>query len=159
MMTRTFARWTTLAAGLMLAAGCGFQHSSTSLAPTPANATSAAPSYIGTWLSSALPGLPSASTCGNLEWRVTSQTATSIAGDFSGVCAGNITISGSATGGLGGATMPLSAAGTATTPGVPSCNFSLTGTGTPQGPDAISIEYSGTTCLGPVHGTETIRRA
>jgi hypothetical protein len=89
---------------------------------------------------------------------VTSQTVTSIAGNFSTVCAGNLTISGTAAGQLGGDGVPITARGTASLPGIPSCSFSLTGTGTISNGDTLTIPYAGTTCLGPVHGTETLRR-
>ena len=42
--------------------------------------------------------------------------------------------------------------------GLPLCSFSLTGSGTIQG-DTLPLAYSGTTCLGNVGGTETLRRS
>jgi hypothetical protein len=54
--------------------------------------------------------------------------------------------------------VPLQVDGTATIEGALSCPFSLTGTGHIIDSDAIRIEYTGTTCLGPVEGEETLRR-
>jgi hypothetical protein len=67
-------------------------------------------------------------------------------------------VTGSASGQLNGTTVPMTASGAATVPGLPSCTFSLNGTGTIENSDTIRIDYTGTTCLGPVHGTETLRR-
>jgi hypothetical protein len=52
----------------------------------------------------------------------------------------------------------MTATGTANIPGVPGCAFSLSGTGTIVDNREITIPYSGTTCLGPVSGTETLRK-
>ncbi|MGC4085196.1 MAG: hypothetical protein QM736_24525 [Vicinamibacterales bacterium] len=48
--------------------------------------------------------------------------------------------------------------GTGTIPGFPSCAFSLSGTAHIVDSDTLQIPYSGTTCLGPVSGSETLRR-
>ena len=47
--------------------------------------------------------------------------------------------------------------GVGTIAGFPACTFSLSGNGTIEN-DALTIPYTGTTCVGPVHGTETLRR-
>jgi hypothetical protein len=70
------------------------------------------------------------------------------------VTCGNITASGHASGQLNG---PVEASGSGSAPGLPACNFSLSGTAS-VGDDALRITYSGTTCLGPVSGSETLRR-
>ena len=153
-----------LVAASAFATACGYQHNSSGLAPsslgTPAatNNTPVTTPYVGTWVSAQSVTFPSPSSCGNFQWEVTSQTATSIAGNFSTVCAGNLTISGTAAGQLNGNTVPITATGTASLPGIPSCSFSVSGTGTIVDPDTLTIPYSGTTCLGPVHGTETLHR-
>ena len=38
------------------------------------------------------------------------------------------------------------------------CPFSLTGTAVPEGLDTIRINYNGTTCLGPVSGSEVLKK-
>ena len=65
-------------------------------------------------------------------------------------------IEGSASGQLDGNTVTVTATGKATLSGA-FCDFSLSGTGTIAG-DALTIPYTGHTCLGPVEGTEVLRR-
>jgi len=48
--------------------------------------------------------------------------------------------------------------GTAQGDDLPPCAFELTGTGTLIDENTLRIPYSGNTCLGPVHGTETLKR-
>ena len=168
MMNRTIALSVVLAASV-LAAGCAFEHTATMLAPSsagPANTTGtgsasapATPSLVGLWVSNALPTLPSPSSCGDFRYEITSQTPTSVAGTFTAVCGGGLMASGSATGQLNGNSVPLTATGTASMPGIPSCAFSLTATGSIEdGGKTLRIPYSGTTCLGPVSGTEGLRK-
>ncbi|MBS1820199.1 MAG: hypothetical protein JSU08_19890 [Acidobacteria bacterium] len=54
--------------------------------------------------------------------------------------------------------MPYSVSGTGALPGYPSCPFSLSGTAHIVDSDTLEIPYSGTTCLGPLSGRETLRR-
>ena len=54
--------------------------------------------------------------------------------------------------------MPYTVTGTATVPGFPSCPFSISGTGHIVDSDTLLIPYSGTTCIGPISGEETLRR-
>lgn len=142
---------------------CGFEHSSNVLIPSnipsaamaPAAAAPAALSYLRAWTSQSIVP-PSPNSCSNFQWRITSQTPTSVAGDLSATCSG-IIVAASATGQLNGTSVPLTVNGTATVSGLPACSFSLAGTGTIEG-DTLRIPYSGTTCLGPVQGTEVLRR-
>jgi hypothetical protein len=89
---------------------------------------------------------------------VTNATADSLNGTFSATCADNITVNGTASGRLEGTSVPIAVSGTAVYAGVISCDFSLTGTGVLENNDTLTIPYSGTTCLGPVSGTEVLRR-
>ena len=82
-----------------------------------------------------------------------------MAGTFFIECSGNITINGTAQGQLNGNSVPMTATGTANIPGVPGCGFSLSGTGTIVDNRELTIPYSGTTCFGPVSGTETLKKA
>ncbi|MEO8258552.1 MAG: hypothetical protein ABI868_14485 [Acidobacteriota bacterium] len=165
-MKGTCSPYIALAALAILTGACGFQHESTVTAPTQnpadtAGSGGAAPtggtSLIGTWASQNLT-VPSASSCGNFQWAVTSQTDSNLSGAFFLECAGNITINGTAQGQISGTSVPMTATGTANIPGVPGCGFSLSGTGTIVDNREITIPYSGTTCFGPVSGTETLRR-
>jgi hypothetical protein len=118
---------------------------------------------IGTWVSGQ--GLSSQamtahgifSSCANIQWTVTSQTATQAVGRFAAVCSG-LNVVGTITGTLGGATVPLVFTGTATQ-GSTICPFTLNGVGAPLGSDTFRIDYTGTSCLGPIQGSETLRLA
>jgi hypothetical protein len=129
--------------------------------PTSASASSSsssARSYLGTWIGPTLTTFPTAQTCGGLQWKITSQTANQISGDFTASCAGGISLAGTVVAGTtDSTTIPWAASGTATQ-GSTSCPFSLTGTGTFQGTSNIVVTYAGTTCLGPISGSETIKR-
>jgi hypothetical protein len=165
MIKRILGALTAIAAAGVLGA-CGYQHQANALAPTSTatatsspTGTSSAASFTGTWTSLAVTA-PSPSSCTNFQWHVTNQTATSIQGDFSADCPDGLSITGSASGQLASPTsVPVTVTGTASMPGIPSCSFSLSGTGTVEdNATALFIPYSGTTCLGPVHGAETLRK-
>lgn len=167
-MLRSFSSLAAVISFAAIAAGCGFEHTTTPIAPTPATVASATgsspnptatPSLVGTWTSTAAPALPSPSTCGNFQYHITSQTSSSVSGTFSGICGAGLVISGNATGQLNGSAVVITVGGSATMPGLPNCSFSLTGTGTLQdGGNTLVIPYAGTTCLGPVTGTEVLHR-
>ena len=161
-------RLAVLALASSVATSCGFQHSSSVLAPTSTtggaggtgtSTSTSTPSLVGTWASSPLPTLPSPSSCGNFKYQITTQTASSIAGTFTGVCGGGLTIAGNATGQLNGTAVTLVLTGTAAMPGIASCTFSLNATGSVEDSgNTLRLPFSGTTCLGPVSGTEVLRR-
>jgi len=139
---------------------CGFEHSSSLTAPSGPSSGLGPGSSVGlggVWSSQSAVSIPSGTGCGNFQWRVTSETATSMVGEFYASCAGVLEVSGVASGQLNGNNVALAANGTATLPGVLTCPFALTGTGQIDG-DTMRLQYSGTTCLGPVQGEETLRR-
>jgi hypothetical protein len=113
-------------------------------------------SYLGTWSGPATVA-PVAQSCGGLQWKITSQTGNQVSGDFSATCADGVTLAGTMTATHSETTIPWAATGTATK-GAATCPFSMTGTGTFQGTSNIVVNYSGTSCNGPVSGTETIKR-
>ena len=162
MTKKTRSLLAVLLAASAFATACAFEQHTNTLAPSGpgagvANNTPAPASYVGTWGSAQTVATPTPSTCGNFQWQVTSQTATSLSGTFSIACGGGLTVSGSATGQLDGNAVSIALTGTANFL-IPPCSFSLTGTGTISNGDTLTIPYSGTTCFGPVHGTETLRR-
>jgi len=114
-------------------------------------------SYLGTWTGPAVSSYPTAQSCGNMEWKITGQNGSQITGEFHGTCANDITLSGTLAATHGQTTIPFAATGAATQ-GSTTCAFNLTGTGTFQGTSTIQVNYAGTTCLGPVSGSETIKR-
>ena len=125
--------------------------------PTPAPSSPSAPSLLGTWSSNPLAGIP-ASSCTGFSWQVTSQSSTSIAGTFSATCANGVSATGTASGTINGANVPYTVTGNGSVPGFPSCPFAISGTAIIVDGDTLRIPYSGTTCLGPVSGEETLRR-
>jgi hypothetical protein len=115
-------------------------------------------SFLGEWRSAnTVTAFPTSQSCTNLVWQVTSQSDTSIAGTFEAACAGDITLTGTATGVIDG-NLHITASGTAAGFGATLCNFSLTGTGVLQLDSSIRVDYTGQTCIGPISGTEIIRR-
>ena len=115
----------------------------------------------GSWTTvQSLPGVTGSlqDSCVDFRWAVTEFTGTSGAGTFRATCLGNVQVSGSARGTLSGTTVNWSATATGTVPGLPPCAISLTGTATLESNNRIRIPYSGTTCFGPVSGTEIIGR-
>src|SRR5690349_16979523 len=121
---RTLMRTTLFACVLAMsvaAAGCVGYESKTTTPTSPSGADTVA-SMMGSWQSTASAGIiPSPSTCTDFKWNPTEQTATSAKGSFSATCAGDLKVAGSAMGTLSGSTVTWSAAGTATTPTIPSC--------------------------------------
>jgi hypothetical protein len=172
-----FGVWVVGVATVMTTA-CAFDHQTSVLVPTSADSVNktppavsgggnspgagatSTPSLVGTYVSaSAAPTLPDPKTCGNFQYQIASQTPTSISGTFTGQCGGGLTISGSASGTLNGTAVTLTATGTASMPGIPNCPFTLTGNGTVEdNGNTLRMPFTGETCLGPVSGTEVMRR-
>jgi hypothetical protein len=166
MMKRTHFQCLMLVAATIVATACAFEHHTTGLSPSSLNAggggssgtASGSGSMIGVWSSQSIASLPSAANCGNFQWQIGSQSASSVSGTFSALCAGDLTVSGSASGQLSGTNVPFTVTGSASGPGLPSCGFSVSGTGAVSNGDTLTLPYSGITCLGAVHGTETLHR-
>jgi hypothetical protein len=152
---------------LVLTSACGFERSSNALAPAPASTapTASLGSFLGTWTSQSQVSTTAVSvapsSCSGFQWAINSQTATTVGGTFSAQCAGGITVSGTASGQLvSSSSMTVSATGAASGAGISNCSFALAGTATLiDNATALQIPYTGTTCLGPVQGTETLRKA
>lgn len=181
-MKRALSLLAALAAASTFATACGFDPGANVLAPSaigpdiassapvaPARGTpvpelpaSVIPSYVGAWESAPRVSLqsvafPSLSSCADFRVQITNQTATVVTGNFSALCSGDVSLSGSLLGQLGGTAIPIVFAGTGTAPGLAACPFSLNGTGTLNG-DTFTVPYTGTTCLGPVSGTQVLHR-
>ena len=122
---------------------------------TPSDTSGAVRSYLGTWVGPAV--APAAQSCSGLQWKITSQTGTQASGEFAATCADGVKLAGSLTATHSDTTIPWAATGTATKD-TASCPFNMTGTGTFQGTSNILVNYAGTTCLGPLSGSETIKR-
>lgn len=139
------------------AAGCVGYESKTTV-PTGPSGHDTVASMMGNWQSTAGAGIiPSASSCTDFKWNPTEQTATSAKGSFSASCAGDLKVTGSAMGTLSGATVTWTAAANASTPAMPTCAVTLSGTAE-IGVNSIRIPYTGVTCLGNVSGVEVLTR-
>ncbi len=112
-------------------------------------------SYLGTWAGPTV--APAAQSCGSLQWKITSQTGGQASGDFSAACSDGVGLAGTMTATHGETSIPWAATGTATKETV-TCPFTMTGTGTFQGTSNIVVNYAGTSCNGPVSGSQTIKR-
>jgi len=124
--------------------------------PTPVNSTSTL--LGGTWVTvESIPGASINASCTNFVWAVTEYDGQSASGTFSARCFTNVDIVGSAKGTLSGINVNWSATATATMAGLPPCAIALSGVATLE-TDKIRIPYSGTTCVGPVSGTEIVKR-
>ena len=142
---------TLLLVAALVGAGCSkFLSSQTS--PT---STATPQAMTGSWASVATATVTD--TCTDFRWTITELTGTTGAGTFTATCLGTMAISGTARGTLSGTTVNWTASATGTSNGV-SCPISLTGTATFDGTQ-FRIPYSGTTCLGPISGTEILRKS
>jgi hypothetical protein len=149
-------------------AGCTkFQSTRSITAPTVA----AAPSLPGGTTSGTMVGnwstrdvgasfvIPDPKSCSNFQWDITSQSSTAIAGTFTAICDGGVSIEASGTGSLiDASTVGITVTGVAVIAHAPACNFTLNGTGAVVDPNTLTVPYTGTTCVGPVQGTQTLRR-
>ena len=136
------------------AAGCA-GYSSRTTTTGPSGTTVAA--LMGNWASANASVIPPPATCSDFKWSPTEQTSNSAKGSFSASCAGDLKVSGIATGTLSGSVINWAASANATAPGLTSCPIALSGTAE-LGVESIRIPYSGTTCLGAVAGVEILNK-
>jgi len=141
----------TLLAAVLGAACSNLLHGGTS--PTPTSPTQIT---TGQWTS-----VSSTTTltniCTDFHWAITEVSGANVSGAFEAKCDGNMTVIGTAKGTVSGTTVTWTAEATGTTPTSGTCPVSLSGTATFDGTQ-IRIPYTGTTCLGPVSGTEILRK-
>jgi hypothetical protein len=170
-MNRSLSLSIALVAILALAA-CGFEHATSVSAPTstgsgasapapnPAPPSSGSTSVVGIWTSRDIqPSLPSPNSCGNFQYQIANQTASSIEGTFTATCGNNLVLSARVSGQVNGNNVSITLDGSGSLQGLPVCTFKLTGNGTIEdNGNTLNMPYSGTTCLGPVQGTEVLRR-
>jgi len=97
-------------------------------------------------------------TCTDFHWMITSISEMTASGTFSATCMGTMQVNGTASGTLSGTTVTWTASGNGTTAGGAACPISLSGTATFDGTQ-FRIPFTGTTCMGPVSGTEILRKA
>lgn len=151
MMKKPFQLITCVALAGAASACFSFERQSTVTGPSAAGVGA----LMGNWSSGNI--IPSPSACTDFKWNVTEQTGNSAKGAFSASCAGDLKLAGTAQGTLNGSVISWSAEGNGSAPGLSACAIALTGTAE-IGVDSVRVPYSGTTCLGPVSGTEILRR-
>ncbi|HUL72179.1 MAG TPA: hypothetical protein VLT86_03710 [Vicinamibacterales bacterium] len=96
-------------------------------------------------------------TCTNFRWMVTDINGSTGSGTFTATCFQNMSVSGTATGTMTGSTITWTATAIGRSPTSADCPISLAGTATLDN-GQIRVPYTGTTCLGPVSGTEILRQ-
>ena len=153
-------------------AGCNMERSHSAIGPTSPTSSasgqvSSQPSFLGTWRSVVINPVSltfdatvnvDPHKCGVFQWTVTSQSSTEIAGQLSANCQ-CIPVSATANGRLTGpSAVTISVDGSGTLPGTGPCTFSVAATGTLEDSDTLRLTYTGTSCLGPMSGQETLRR-
>ena len=114
-------------------------------------------SYLGTWTGPAITTYPTTQSCGNMQWKITSQSGSQITGEFQATCASGATLAGTVVATHSETSIPWAASGNATQSGA-SCPFSLSGTATFQGTSHMLVSYAGLVCSIAVSGSETITR-
>lgn len=154
-MTRSLLAVSLCAA--LLGAGCySFTHESSRTSPSLASAQALGGLWATAQSFADVGAGGITQTCTNFSWRVDEFHGNSGAGAFSATCMGILNITGSAQGSVSGTSVNWAASATASGAGVPSgCTVSLAATAQLTG-GQIRIPYSGTTCLGPVSGTEVL---
>ncbi len=159
-MKKTLFLPAALALTLFSAACTQFETSREALspsAPTPLPGGNTTGALVGAWVSPQ--DLPSASSCSSFEWEISSQSETAIAGTFSAQCGNGLSIAANVSGTLTtSTTATITATGNGFIGGL-GCPFSLTSNATIiDNSNGIVLPYTGTTCFGPVSGTQTLHR-
>jgi hypothetical protein len=141
--------WAVGLAATLFAAAC-------SGAPTLPSSNNAN-SLLGLW-TSASSAASTPGTCANFEWSGNQVSGLTGSGTFSATCFGTLQVTGTGIGTFAGTSIAWSVTGTATGSGTGSCAIAASGTASLTSDGSLSIPYSGTTCLGPVSGTQIIRK-
>ena len=135
-----------------LNAGCFEFLNSTNTGPSPTV------NFLGGQWASATPDAGTLlNSCTNFVWNATEQTSTSAAGSFSATCFNLMQVSGTAQATMSGSTINWSATGVSNGGATGTCAINLSGVATVTATE-IQIPYSGSTCLGPVSGTELLHK-
>ena len=136
----------------ILFAGCELR-SESGLNPSAPSAFASL--LVGEWRSSSSTSLPTPNSCTDLQWSVSQDTASTYSGSFRATCGAGVQVEGTLTGILVDDQLALTGVGTATPLGSIGCDFTLDGIARVVS-DTIQLDYTGSTCLGPVSGTEVL---
>jgi hypothetical protein len=111
----------------------------------------------GQWVSASADATSLVTSCTNFVWNATEKTATSASGTFSATCFNVVQVSGTAQGSISGSFINWSASGSSVGGPTGTCPISISGTATVT-ESQIQIPFTGSTCLGPVSGTEILTK-
>ena len=136
----------------ILSAGCEVS-SESGLNPSAPSAFASL--LVGEWSSSSSSSLGTTDSCTDLQWSVSQESASTYSGSFSATCGAGVVVEGMLTGILVDDQLALTGVGTATPVGSIGCDFTLDGTARVVG-DTIQLDYAGSTCMGPISGTEVL---
>ena len=149
----------TASTGTTTSSSSSSSSSSASSAAAAPSASSASSPFAGTWAGPTFNGLPNITSCTDLRWQIDDMSLPDLAGSVSAVCGGSVTVTANLTGKQqSNDVIELTAKGQAVGFGI-TCGFSLNGVGRRETDNSIKLDYQGTTCLGPVSGSEVLRRA
>lgn len=115
--------------------------------------------FLGTWTSGTI-GSATQNQCSKLDYTITRTSDSSASVTYDVTCSG-VNVAGNGNGVLLGSALKWSASGTISGNAVPggSCAFQFVdNTATPQGSDAIKVDYSGTVCGIPISGSQVLNR-
>ncbi len=142
----------------VLAAGCSKSGQSSNTLPSSPTSSSL-DAFVGSWTSpSVAGGSATPAGCSDLKYDIARAADNQSANvTFSGTCSG-ITVAGTGSGSLSGSTLTWSASGTASR-GTLVCAFDFrNNTATPEGTNAIRVNYAGTVCGFSVSGSQVFTR-
>ena len=131
----------------ILPAGCDVEQLS-----SPTSSSHLLQAFLGNWTSASLQTAVDA--CTEFDWQAVPQ-GQGLTGPFTATC-GEIELTGTGGGQIAGDTLDFTASGQAVTADGLTCPFQLNGTARREG-DTVRIEYVGSTCTGPLSGTEILQ--
>jgi hypothetical protein len=141
---------------VLLSGGCSsllnsITSNSTGPTPTGINALN------GTW-SSVSSATSLTDTCTNFKWTVSTISGNTGSGAFTATCRGTLLVTGTAHGVVADTKITWTATGVAPVSGQADCDVSLSGSAEFEPPTQIRVPFTGTSCQGPVTGTEILRQ-
>jgi hypothetical protein len=99
--------------------------------------------------------------CTNFNWKITDTTPNGASGTFSATCYTNMAVNGTAQATIvngNASNITWTAVATGVSPTIASCAITLSGS-IVLGVDSITVPYSGSSCLGPLSGTEVLKKS
>ena len=98
--------------------------------------------------------------CTDFNWKITDTTTNGASGTFSATCYTNMAVNGTAQATIingNASNISWTAVANGVSPTIPSCAIALSGS-IVLGVDTITVPYSGSSCQGPLSGTEVLKK-